>query len=87
MRALSYYKYSIIVSLQVPLQASGRVNTVITESLNASYNCSMQRIGNLLKLAWLLEVFVYHKLLIYWDFHTKPSLGFTHNGLKEKCQR
>lgn len=33
-RALSYYKYSIIVGLQVPLQASGEVNTVITESLN-----------------------------------------------------
>ncbi len=22
--------------------------------------------------------------MIYWDFHTQPSLGFTENGLKKK---
>ncbi len=25
-------------------------------------------------------VWVFQKLLIYWDFHTQPSLGFTQNG-------
>ena len=25
---------------------------------------------------------VFQKLLVYWDFHTQPSLGFTKNGLK-----
>ncbi len=29
-------------------------------------------------------VWVFHKLLIYWDFHTQPSLGFTENGLKKR---
>ncbi len=24
------------------------------------------------------------KLLIYWDFHTQPSLGFTENGQKKR---
>ncbi len=24
------------------------------------------------------------KLLIYWDFHTQPSLGFTENGPKKR---
>ncbi len=24
------------------------------------------------------------QLLIYWDFHTQPSLGFTENGLKKR---
>ncbi len=25
-------------------------------------------------------VWVFQKLLIYWDFHTQPSLEFTENG-------
>ncbi len=25
----------------------------------------------------------FQKLLIYWDFHTQPSLGFTENGPKK----
>ncbi len=29
-------------------------------------------------------VWVYQKLLIYWDFHAQPSLGFTENGLKKR---
>ncbi len=29
-------------------------------------------------------VWVFHKLLIYWDFHTQPSLGFTENGPRKK---
>ncbi len=29
-------------------------------------------------------VCVFQKLLIYWDFHTQPSLGFTENGLKKR---
>ncbi len=29
-------------------------------------------------------VWVFQKLLIYWDFHTQPSLGFTENGLKKR---
>ncbi len=29
-------------------------------------------------------VWVFQKLLIYWDFHTQPSLGFTENDLKKK---
>ncbi len=29
-------------------------------------------------------VWVFHKLLIYWDFHTQPSLGFTENGPKNR---
>ncbi len=29
-------------------------------------------------------VWVFKKLLIYWDFHTQPSLGFTENGQKQK---
>ncbi len=37
---------------------------------------------------WLLVpdglVWVFHKLLIYWDFHTQPSLGFTKNGPKKR---
>ncbi len=39
-------------------------------------------------MEWLLVpdelVWVFKKLLIYWDFHTQPSLGFTENGLKKK---
>ncbi len=27
---------------------------------------------------------VFQKLLIYWDFHAQPSLGFTENGLKKR---
>ncbi len=27
---------------------------------------------------------VFQKLLIYWDFHKQPSLGFTENGLKKR---
>ncbi len=26
----------------------------------------------------------FQKLLIYWDFHAQPSLGFTENGPKNK---
>ncbi len=29
-------------------------------------------------------VWVYQKLLIYWDFHAQPSLGFTEYGLKKR---
>ncbi len=29
-------------------------------------------------------VWVFKKLLIYWDFHTQPSLGFTENGPKKR---
>ncbi len=29
-------------------------------------------------------VWVFHKLLIYWDFHSQPSLVFTENDLKER---
>ncbi len=28
-------------------------------------------------------VWVFHKLLIYWDFHTQPSLEFTENDPKK----
>ncbi len=27
---------------------------------------------------------VFQKLLICWDFHTQPSLGFAENGLKKR---
>ncbi len=41
-----------------------------------------------LNVEWLLMpdglVWVFHKLLIYWDFHTQPSLVFTENGLKKR---
>ncbi len=44
------------------------------------------------KWLWTLEwflvpdwlVWVFQKLLIYWDFHTQPSLGITKNGQKRK---
>ncbi len=29
-------------------------------------------------------VWVFQKLLIYWDFHAQPSLGFTENDLKKR---
>ncbi len=29
-------------------------------------------------------VWVFQKLLIYWDFHTQPSLGFMENGQKKR---
>ncbi len=29
-------------------------------------------------------VWVFQKLLIYWDFHAQPSLEFTENGLKKR---
>ncbi len=39
-------------------------------------------------MEWLLVtdglVWVFQKLLIYWDFHAQPSLGFTENGPKNK---
>ncbi len=39
-------------------------------------------------MEWLLVpdelVWVFQQLLIYWDFHTQPSLGFTENGQKQK---
>ncbi len=41
-----------------------------------------------LNVGWLLVpdglVWVFQKLLIYWDFHEQPSLGFTENGLKRE---
>ncbi len=41
-----------------------------------------------LNVEWLLVpdelVWVFQKLLIYWDFHTQPSLGFTENDLKKR---
>ncbi len=43
-------------------------------------------------MEWLLVpdelVWVFQKLLIYWDFHAQPSLGSTENGLKRQlCGR
>ncbi len=39
-------------------------------------------------MEWLLvpdgPVWVFQKLLIFWDFHAQPSLGFTENGPKKK---
>ncbi len=39
-------------------------------------------------MEWLLVpdglVWVFQKLLIYWDFHTQPSLGFTENSPKKR---
>ncbi len=39
-------------------------------------------------MEWLLVsdglVWVFQKLLIYWDFHAQPSLGFTENGPKRE---
>ncbi len=29
-------------------------------------------------------VWVFQKLLIYWDFHAQPSLEFTENGPKKR---
>ncbi len=29
-------------------------------------------------------VWVFQKLLIYWDFHAQPSLGFRENGPKKR---
>ncbi len=29
-------------------------------------------------------VWVFQKLLIYWDFHTQPSLEITENGQKKR---
>ncbi len=41
-----------------------------------------------LNVDWLLVpdglLWVFQKLLIYWDFHPQPSLGFTENGLKKR---
>ncbi len=41
-----------------------------------------------LNVEWLLVsdglVWVFQKLLIYWDFHAQPSLGFTENGPKKR---
>ncbi len=41
-----------------------------------------------LDVEWLLLsdglVLVFQKLLIYWDFHTQPYLGFTENGPKKR---
>ncbi len=41
-----------------------------------------------LNVEWLLVpdglVRLFQKLLIYWDFHTQPSLGFTENGPKKR---
>ncbi len=30
------------------------------------------------------QVWVFQKLLIYWDFHAQPSLEFTENGQKKR---
>ncbi len=42
----------------------------------------------ILYLEWLLVpdglVWVFQKLLIYWDCHAKPSLEFTENSPKER---
>ncbi len=38
--------------------------------------------GMVVGARWL--VWVFQKLLIYWDFHTQPSLGFTENGPKKR---
>ncbi len=32
----------------------------------------------------VFQKLVFQKLLIYWDFHAQPSLGFTENGQKQK---
>lgn len=41
-----------------------------------------------MNVAWLFvpdrQVWLSEKLLIYWDFSTHTSLGFTENGLKKK---
>ncbi len=40
-----------------------------------------------LNVEWLLVpdgICVFQKLLIYWDFHAEPSLGFTENGPEER---
>ncbi len=34
-----------------------------------------------LNVEWLL---IFQNLLIYWDFHTQPSLGFAENGPKKR---
>ncbi len=53
-----------------------------------SSNRASERGFKRLNVEWLLVsdglVWVFHKLLIYWDFHTQPSLGFTENGLKKR---
>ncbi len=45
-------------------------------------------LSDLVNVEWLLVpdglVWVFQKLLIYWDFHAQPSLGFTENGLKKR---
>lgn len=35
-----------------------------------------------LNVAWLLVPYRHQKLLIYWDFQTQPTLGFTEKGEK-----
>ncbi len=44
--------------------------------------------GDLIDFWWDLVpdgfIRVFQKLLIYWDFHTQPSLGFTENGPKNR---
>ncbi len=39
-----------------------------------------------LNVEWLLvpDRLVFQKLLIYWDFHAQPSLGFTENGPEKR---
>ncbi len=41
-----------------------------------------------LNVEWLLVQMgwseYFRKLLIYWDFHAQPSLGFTENGPKKR---
>ncbi len=42
----------------------------------SDFECGMLLVPD--GLVWLFQ-----KLLIYWDFHAQPSLGFTENGLKK----
>lgn len=30
---------------------------------------------------------VFKKLLIYWNFHTQPTMGLTENGLKKRKEK
>ncbi len=60
-----------------------RLSEVQTEHQNGE-----ERGFKRLNVEWLLVpdvlVWVFQKLLIYWDFHAQPSLGFTENGLKKR---
>ncbi len=45
----------------------------------SDFECGMVQLLVLDGLVW-----VFQKLLIYWDFHTQPSLGFTEIGQKKR---